>query len=458
MMNPNDDDFFAGTPASKPIAPKTEAPPTEKNVAWGCVERNCVPAGASESHSVTRIVVAGVDYNRPPGVRPWSKPSEQIFTLTWPTDPTKVQTLACLGEGLRDARAAASARLLALKDPRVILLDQAIDRFLQLLEELHQQRWTIGLVHPSNLILLQIGADTQIVPVDLGFYWLGSFAEPGWLSGHPGQGSYWQESASERQLAWSETSLPSEKVAADIQAVARVVAGAILGTPDEKQFSDLPFWDVISEAMAGRIVKASDLRAALAQAPPSQHFCERPRVVAEPVKPLQALSNRSNAWPKAIAGLFLVAALGVIGYFAFKGPQSLPLPTPPGGGPDSRAGEMPTESEIAGWSLLPIDEMLANLNSLYGKLAEHEGPNIDAIRRLADGPRRKFFDDWKVRFQAVQTTAIPNHNPSVAQVKALINEYSDFITKYPPFDPELQKKEKQWYGFATTFLGQLQPR
>jgi hypothetical protein len=274
----------APPPQAKP------APPEPKRIAWGHVGQVNFSDHLTDRTGrpgVVRIVGAGIHYQAPPLERyVWQPALDQPgrFEMPWPEgDPADVMSLGQLGDELRRNSPPPRARLQ--------LLDQAVQTLLHLTQQLHDNDWRLGLLHPGNILLVPGSAGNELILSDLGFIWRGSHGKFPWKDS-PGRPAwieedlnvnpntrFWDENPVRQQICWtSDPELTPVSVASDLHTLARLFGTLLTGRVEHDlaiPANPAPCWHVLRAVMAGSINTAEELRTNLDANPLSGHWSYR---------------------------------------------------------------------------------------------------------------------------------------------------------------------------------------
>src|SRR5947208_3393369 len=138
-----------------------------------------------------------------------------------------------------------------------------------LVGELHPARWSLGLIQPDNVLIRGRAGSREVVPVDLGFAWRGSFGSPPWEDS-PGRPDWldpqtpsrwlWDHEPVCQQFADPENGVfPPPEPTADVRTLGRLFAWLISGQTGKDvpmvggRGGPPPPWAVVADAAAGRI-------------------------------------------------------------------------------------------------------------------------------------------------------------------------------------------------------------
>jgi len=265
-----------------------------------------------------RTVRDGVRYRPPPlpeGVPFWRQEARSRILFKMPIgDPaSRVFTLAQYCDKLRGREA--EWRRIPANSPIIPeplrLLDEIVDKVLDLVEYLHGQRHTVGLLAPENIVVLERDDGITVTFSDLGFYWDDPLAPtvPGWLLSDP--------KINPHALIWENPRRQLEEFAADrdLRTLGRVFCSALLGRPyrDVPKPDSVPetqadpptiplgrrIWVVLEEMILGELTTIDDVREALRENPLSQHF-------------LGSVRRRVGKWAIGLATVTVLSTLAAL--------------------------------------------------------------------------------------------------------------------------------------------------
>jgi hypothetical protein len=428
--------------AAPPGAPGERTP-----LAWGSVgSRNL--AGLLADHSgrsgVLRVVEGGVRYQAPPLARVWQPVIDlpQHYEMPWPGDARHARSLGQLGAELRAARQHGT---LTAGDPRLRRLDELVAKVLDLAGGLHCAGWRVGLLHPDNLLA---GPADELVPVDLGYSWHGTFAPPDWLTRNPFAALWAGDDPVRRQRADPHPDqLP---VTADVRLLGRLLA-CILSGDRGNPFGDVsgaPVWKALREAERGTLASAEALREALAQAPLSAHFLTG--------VPRRRRDGARSGGLGVVLAVLATALLGVGVWYGWHSYMSR------GGGlepADADAWQERPADPPAGtaWGDLvrdfeqaSADEQVRLLKRLYAHPPETDPAREKLRLRWAAYLRGRCLERWMEDYHACESRALdPEVRFEVAgQVQALHDRLERTLRELPPAGPTLHEREQQCLEFA----------
>lgn len=414
---------------------------------------------------IVRLVVSGVHYAAPPLPRGdlWrSVPSEPgRFELNWGGDPHKARTLAALRRSLE--LQLGSGELARSGSALLAELDRTVDALAAMVERLHRERWSVGLLQPANVLFREGPTGLEAVPIDLGFTWRGAYGSPPW-DDSPGRPD-WLDSGTQPTWLWDHdpvrqqfadpgsTVYPRSEPVNDVRTLGRLLAWVVSGQTSRELpmvSNPSPLWATLVDAAAGRIATVDVLRARLRETPLSGYFRGPPKT---------AKGSRALA---LVALLALAGAGGVAAWLALKDkpPASTvenkvdPTPPPPKP-PDPAPMPMPMIDSKA--LLDAIDQGLKDLDfqSVFDalkKLAAAPGNDAEVAKR-----RDQAREAWISEANSVLRTAEDPTKRLDARMRLgeLIDQLKTFMTEAPAMDPARQEKEQQCLDLATELARQL---
>jgi hypothetical protein len=317
-----------------------------------------------------------------------------------------------------------------------------------------------------------VGRD--VVPVDLGFAWKGTFGTPPWEDS-PGRPTWLEASGPftwlydhppvRQQFADPGNGVyPPPSASEDIRTLGRLFAWLVSGQENQNlpQVRNAPpAWNLISAAANGSISSADELAAQLRTTPLSGYFArpEEPLPMAEPSKPWKAL---------LVVGLLAAIALGAGGLWYFNReqepipqpvvasakttePTPAPVPVPkkePDPEPDPKFGDLLAKID----STPPEDSrtLYRLLKEAYSKASVEEKKSLDA-RRL------KSLKAWISEFtKADALAAEPSKRKEAAARYVALKTDLELLTKAnPAADPGQLAKEKQCLDLVSTRIREL---
>ncbi len=429
-------------------------------------------------HGVSRFVSSGVNFTAPPLAAQWrAVPSEPgRFELVWDGDPAAARTLRSLRADLD--RAARTGELTKPNHPLLRELDEVADTLAATASQLHAAGWSLGLLQPDNVLIRGRDGAREVVPVDLGFTWKGSFGSPpwddnpgrpDWVEPQPGTRWLWDRPPIEQQFASPKNgSYEPVGPVADLCVLGRLLAWLLSGqsSKDVRTTSGAPAaWSLLAEAANGHIDSADEFRDRLRQAPLSEYFA--------PPKVLKASTASSKLVPLALAGLIgLFAIAGGVWYFAIrdrakpeetvagtgKPPDGVPTPiVDPTPDPEPEKPRDPAvfENELKEYDALPANDftgLFAGLEKLYATVPKERLAEVEA-------KREKLVADWIAAVQeAIRLGDDPaNRLDAAARLDELEAELKALIAARPAADPAQREKEQQCLDFVATFARQFGP-
>jgi hypothetical protein len=265
---------------------------TMSSLEWGLIGTNVYGLlSQGRGFGVIRDNVGtAVDYQAPPlppECRVWSRVGEKFEMLLDDRGAHAVvnglgdlraRSLCDLHKQLRQARARPEP------DQRLLgELDAFADRFLEVVEYLHDHRGGLGLLRPPGVVLREEDGELRVLLLDLGFV-----RRPDAWGGVPD----WADESDDKTRRWRELwdmgdllRLQTEGGPAhDLRKVARLFAWLLLGKVrrnipgrDEEPSTYAPVWNDLADAVEGKIASAAELREALRRHPLSDHFRPEPK-------------------------------------------------------------------------------------------------------------------------------------------------------------------------------------
>lgn len=471
--DPDEDSSSPITPAKPPPSPAgaPRAAPASAALAWGVCgvfhEADELKAYPGQ-RGAARFVSGGVDYTPPPVQPAWRASTEEPgrYELPWDGDPAAAKTLSRfrkeLDQAIRTKQLEQNPHHPLLRD-----LDRVAAGLAGLAARLHRQRWSLGLIRPDNVILQDTPGGPEPILVDLGFSWRGSFGQPPWEDS-PGRPDWlnadqpyrwlWDEEPVRRQMADPDNGVyPPADPQSDLRILGRLLAWLVGGQESEIVF-DLsgeprPYWQVFSDAAAGRVPDAATLGQRLRSHPPSEHF-------TQPVKPPPPPPPPRASWKPAAAGLIGLALLG--GGAALFWPKG-----------EKPAGATPTDADPVVATTPTDDTAPANLPATIAQIetALRESKLAEAVKNLLSAyaqvgtakaaelspQREKVLKAWVKEYQsALKLAGDPVRRFEAGNRFVRLRDQLDELTRSQPApDSDQRAKEEQWLFAVQVYAGQL---
>jgi len=467
----------AQTPRAAPVAkPVDRARP----LSWGVCgvmhqtgELSAYPGGLG----VIRYVNSGVQFSAPPvggvGWRPVSVEPGR-YDAMWEGEPATARTLATLREEID--RAVRRKELDDEDHPLLRELDAVAVELATITAGLHQQRWSLGLIRPDNVLLKVSSGRAAPVLVDLGFSWRSdgkppwedSPGRPAWIETDGSPVWLWDQAPVYQQFADPNNGVvpPADEVA-DIKTLARLLAWLVAGTESRTvpDMANADYWQTLVIAASGRVPTADLIVKRLREFPLSEHFA-KPIQLGTIEPPKKKSSSMGLVLLIAIPLVLLVAAGGVLAVLqpwkakaeVVEAPPPEPDPViPPKQDPkvpDPIPGEDPTTPLLASFdeaaAAADIVKMVEKLTALY-----KAGPGKKAD--MVEKDRGKFLEIWLKKYtEAVTMAAAPAKRFDAAkQLAELHLELKKLSESNPATDPVQVAKEKSYVEGAKNYAMQL---
>ncbi len=496
---PRDQDEDVSSPyaplggAEPPVAPRAApvAKPLDRAqpLVWGVCgvmhqagELSAYPGGVG----VIRYVNSGVAFAAPPvggaGWRPvTSEPGR--YDAMWEGDPTKARTLATLRTEIE--KAVRRKELDSESHPLLRELDTVALGLATIAAGLHQQRWSLGMIRPDNVLLKPSPSGLTPVLVDLGFSWR-SEGKPPW-DDSPGRPA-WIESEGSPVWLWDQTTVyqqfadpanglvpPADEVA-DVKTLARLLAWLLAGSESRTvpEIENADYWQTLVIAAAGRVPTAERIVQRLREFPLSEHF-------AKPIDlgPIHPFPVKRSPLPKVLLIAVPLVVLAVAGGVAavlqpwkpkavvVEGPPTDPipeLPKPPGPeveppvvDPPPPVGSADLTALLAGLDeaikASDIAGMVEKLSAIY-----KAGPNDKAVAVEKD--RGRMLAIWIKQYgDAVGVAADPAKKFDAAKRFAeLHGELKKLADSRPANDPKQRDLEDECLKNSNAYAVQLGSR
>lgn len=410
---------------------------------------------------IRRVKQAGIEYANPapPLELVWnSHPQDRFcFEMTWEIDQQQAKSFHQIATDVWSV-----SNTLRQDDPRLKLLDQASEKILRMVGELHRNGWAIGLLQPRNIIF--DGESSGLpTPVDLGFTFKGK-AQPNWLYDNP-FARLWDKSPVEQQYVQFENEMVP--ISADLRVVARMFAWVL--TRDFLPLEEWPThrgtWQVLRRAANGEFDSAEPFLAELRSAPLSLEL-------AQPAPDNLSTVGPSSRLPLLLAGTLILVPLIAAGVFLLVANhdknQSVDQVTPTTpeitehkdvdqknlDGSDSppdvsdRPPEPPPEdleSVVTRFLAADDDQKAALVNEFYTTTSSHTGDADENTTRWRAYLRTEYLKSCIRRYEELTVEADdPSNRYEIAsRLNALHAEMSELIDRLPPSGPATTVKEQR---------------
>ncbi|ASV72635.1 hypothetical protein THTE_0033 [Thermogutta terrifontis] len=382
-----------------------------------------------------RTVRDGVKYRPPPlpnHVPRWHQESRSriLFKMPLRDPPRRLFTLAQYCQQLREQRqelCRIPANSPIIPEP-LRLLDEIVDKVLDLVEHLHAQHEGVGLLAPENILILEWENGITVSFTDLGFYWDDPLAPtlPAWLESDPKVNPHaelWENPR--RQLERFDSSC-------DLRILGRVFCSALLGRP----YRDVPdpdtvpetqadppsvplarrIWVVLAQIIHGELTSIDDIRQALREYPLSQHF-------------LGPVHRRVSGWAIGLATATVLLTLGAL-IFAIW----LILRAPDHQASDLSQSQSPqgtgTSEDLAAPQTAPAPTDSHNF-PVSATLADLEKSFTEIVTQYRDNPTPVQWEETNKRLRQLREQL---RNSSGAQAEALRSKVERFLELEFPHD------------------------
>jgi hypothetical protein len=475
-------------PVGKPAQPAqpAAAPAAASWGACGVVHQFGELTVIAGTSGVIRYVSSGVNYTPPPIQARWKAvPTEHgRYEMAWEGNPSTARSLRDLRSDLEKA-----ARTRQLDDPEHPLLrelDEVASALLGTATQLRQEGWSLGLIQPDSVLIRGKAGRREVVLVDLGFAWKGSYGDPPWEDA-PGRPNWldplasnrwlWDHDAVRQQFAAPENGVfPATSAVSDVRTLGRLFAWLLSGQTSKDvpmvggEEGPPPVWEVLSAAAAGRIPTPEALAGRLRKAPLSDYFsAPSPEIVDAPKK--------KSKLPLVLASLFvlMLAGGGAAWYFLIREkPKDVVTNNEPEKKEEPKKEEAKKPDDPPKKPIEPppdhsFEDLLKDFDEAHG---EKSVPGMfvilgrlvpladtDERKKEVDPRRAKALDAWIVEVNAaVKDGADPSKRLEVAsRLDTLREQLETLSTKNPATDPAQQDKETQCLDYVATFLRQLGP-
>ncbi|MCY2991299.1 MAG: hypothetical protein NTY19_26005 [Planctomycetota bacterium] len=369
-----------------------------------------------ESRGVARTAEPLVTYCVPPpgSLRIWRRIDGDKYEMDLGVDDLPpYETLYDLSVRLTK-RAVTQGGIFAQDDSDLKKLDRVADQLLRIAGRLHAARYSVGLLHPRNILILQSPEGEELILPDVGFVWRpGGPMLPNWLVRNSPFRDLWDHTAetmnSQLQEAHGKFSPQS-----DLHTLARVFAWALRARPAMEglpryarepkmlpTFAEDPqtralVWALLTEVLGDEIQSAEELRTELAKTPLSAHFIEKPASEELPSTPWR---RRAAVGGAAVLVLLLVGAVG----YKIWIDRTLPLASPPGcedcpGETKLREELVELSQAVESWDALTAKrkagladsaEIAAQLQAELGEL-DRQVKRLTALHQIQLHPNKHF--------------------------------------------------------------------
>jgi hypothetical protein len=444
-------------------------------------------AGFPGSTGVIRYVSSGVGYSPPPIPARWRPvPSEPgRHEMPWEGNPDAARGLRALRTDLD--RAARAGKLTNPNHPLLRELDEVAAALTSLAEQLHPARWSLGLIQPDNVLIRGREGAREVVPLDLGFAWRGSFGSPpwedspgrpDWLDPHTPNRWLWDHEPVRQQFADPDNgAFPPPAPTSDVRTLGRLFAWLISGQTSKDvpnvggRGGPPPAWSVVADAAAGRIPSAAGLAARLRDAPLSEYFA--PLEVVEDRPP--SGGGKGLLIVMALLGLLVLAGAGgaALWYFVLREKPAETAsnenenPKPPDNTPEKKdkkdadktnaKANTPDPAAFAvaakEFDAAAAKGDLSGMVAAFGKMTAVVPPEK---KTELDASRAKLVAAWRAAYDETLTIAGDPSRRDEAKKRFtdLEAQLQQLIEAQPAADPAQQAEEKQWLEVVSYWAAQ----